>query len=211
VPAARCAILLALLARLGAFFNPKRLDQIELFLTAIIGVADTGSDVYSVSVNYQEGNIGLASALLATVLLSMSLQILIVVVNHRHQGKRRLMLEILFVITGVKPFVDTWRILSGTANVGAPLVSMQERTACEVVEIVCESVPTALIQMHDLLGAAKPSFATVFSIIMSCLSIATITTIMFFDYDTDPSNRLHTPMFYGAVPHSVARRLLVRV
>jgi hypothetical protein len=27
VPAARCACLLALVGRLGAFFNPKRLDQ----------------------------------------------------------------------------------------------------------------------------------------------------------------------------------------
>jgi hypothetical protein len=211
MPAARCAILLALLARLGTFFNPKRLDQIELCLTAVISVADMGSDVFSVSVNYHDGNIGLASALLATVLFSMSLQILIVLVNHRHHGKRRLMLEVLFVITGVKPFVDMWRILSGMANVGAPMDSKSERVGCEVVEIVCESVPTALIQIHNLLGVAKPSFATVFSIIMSCLSIATITTIMFFDYDTDPSNRLHTPMFYGAVPHSVARRLLVRV
>ena len=100
MPAARCAILLALLARLGAFFNPKRLDQIELCLTAIISFADMGSDVFSVSVNYHDGNIGLASALLATVLLSMSLQMIIVLINHRHHGKRRLMLEVLFVLTG---------------------------------------------------------------------------------------------------------------
>jgi hypothetical protein len=65
--------------------------------------------------------------------------------------------------------------------------------------------------MHDLLGAANLSFATVFSIVMSCLSIATITTGMFFDYDTDPASRVHSPMFYGAVPDSTMRKLLVRV
>jgi len=212
VPAARCTILLALLARLGAFFfNPKRLDQLELCVTAIISFADMGSDVFSISVNYHDGNIGLASALLATVLLSMSLQMIIVLINHRHHGKRRLMLEVLFVLTGMKPFVDTWRILSDTASVGAPMTSKAERKGCEVVEIVCESVPTALIQMHNLLGAAKLSFATVFSIIMSCLSIATITTIMFFGFDTDPANRLVSPMFYGAVPDSAIRKLLVKV
>jgi hypothetical protein len=173
VPAARCACLLALVCRLGAFFNPKRLDQIELCVAAIISFADMGSDVFSVSVNYRAGNIGLASALLATVLLSMSVQILIVVINHRHHGKRRLMLEILFVLTGVKPFVDTMRILNGKVNVGAPMGIMNERVGCEVTEIVCESVPSALIQMHDLLGSTKLSFATVFSIVMSCLSIAT--------------------------------------
>ncbi len=121
------------------------------------------------------------------------------------------MLEILFVVTGVKPFVDMWRILTGKVNVGAPFDSNQERVACEIAEIVCESVPTALIQMHDLPGAAKISFATVFSIVMSCLSIATITTGMLFDYDTDASRRSQTPMFYGAVPNSTIRKLLVRV
>ena len=211
MPAARGAYLLPLFARLGAFVNPKRLNQIELCVTAIISFADMGSDVFSVSVNYRDGNIGLASALLATVLLSMSFQILFVVVAHRHHGKRRLMLEILFVITGVKPFVDTWRILNGTANVGAPMDSKRERFACEVAEIVLESAPTALIQMHDLLGTTKLRIATVFSIVMSCLAIATITTIMFFGFDTDPENCLVSPMFYGAVPDSAIRKLLVKV
>jgi hypothetical protein len=210
MPAARGCLLL-LLARLGAFFNPKRLNQIELCVTAIISFADMGSDAFSVSVNYRDGNIGFASGLLAAVLLSMAFQILIVVLAHRHHGKRRLMLEILFVITGVKPFVDVWRILNGTANVGATMSYKHERVGCEVAEIVCESVPTALIRMHDLLGATKQSLATVFSIVMSCLSIATITTTMYLEKDTDPANRLHTPMFYGAVPDSTMRKLIVKV
>ena len=152
MPAARGAYLLPLLARLGAFFSPKRLIQIELCVTAIISFADMGSDVFSVSVNYRDGKTGLASALLALVVLSMSFQILVVVVVHRHHGKRRLMLEVFFVITGIKPFVDTWRILNGKANVGAPMDTPTERVGCKTVEIVVESMPTALIQMDDLLG-----------------------------------------------------------
>jgi hypothetical protein len=34
---------------------------------------------------------------------------------------------------------------------------------------------------------------------------------MFFDNDTDPAKRMHSPMFYGAVPDSTMRKLLVRV
>jgi D-alanyl-D-alanine carboxypeptidase len=71
VPAARCACLLALVGRLGAFFNPKRLDQIRLYLTAGVSVADVGSDVFSISVNYRAGNTGLASALLASDSVAM--------------------------------------------------------------------------------------------------------------------------------------------
>ena len=121
---------------------------------------------------------------------------------HRHRGKRALIFEVLFVLTGVKPFVDTWHILTGKVNVGAPLDSNQERIGCEMVKLVCESVPTALIQMHDLLGALKLSFATLFSIVMSCPSNAT-----FFDVDRDASRHSHTPMFYGAVPNSTIRKL----
>jgi hypothetical protein len=69
VPAARCAFLLALVGRLGAFFTPKRLDQLRLYLTAGVSVADVGSDVFSISVNYRAGNTGLASALLARLAL----------------------------------------------------------------------------------------------------------------------------------------------
>jgi hypothetical protein len=85
VPAARCARLLALVGRLGAFFNPKRRDQIRLSLTAGVSVADVGSDIFSISVSYLAGNTGLASALLATVLLSMSVQI---VVADTHRRRR---------------------------------------------------------------------------------------------------------------------------
>ncbi len=166
VPAARCACL-ALVGRLGAFFNPKRRDQIRLYLTAGVSVAEVGSDGFSISVDYLAGNNGLASALLATVLLSMSFQILIVVIVHRHHGKRRLMLETLFVITGVKPFVHTWRVLTGKVNVGAPVEKKSERAGCKTVEIVVANVPTALIQMRDLLGATELSGATIFSIVMS--------------------------------------------
>jgi hypothetical protein len=45
MPAARCPSLFALLSRLGAFFNPKLVNQIRLFLTAIISFADMGYDV----------------------------------------------------------------------------------------------------------------------------------------------------------------------
>jgi len=53
----------------------------------------------------------------------------------------------------------------------------------------------------------KLSFATLFSIVMSCPSNATITTSMFFDLDRDASRHSHTPMFYGAVPNSTIRKL----
>jgi hypothetical protein len=66
----------------------------------------------------------------------MSVQVLLVVGVHRHRGKRAVIFEVLFVMTGVKPFVDTWRILNCTVNVGAQFDSNQERIGCEMVDRV---------------------------------------------------------------------------
>ena len=77
--------------------------------------------------------------------------------------------------------------------------------------MVCESVPGAILLTYAFLETPEATFATLFSIVSSCVSIAVISTGTFFSYDTDPAARLHSPMFYGAVPDSTARHLLVRV
>ena len=80
-----------------------------------------------------------------------------------------------------------------------------------MVEVVCESVPGALLLTYAFLEAPEATFSTLFSICASCISIAITSTGIFFSYDTDPAQRLHSPTFYGAVPDSTARHLLVRV
>jgi hypothetical protein len=83
----------------------------RLGLTATVSVVDVGSDVYSVSIYYRAGRTGLASGLLATVLLSMLFQTVIVCVVHRHHGKLVLAMEIIFIVSGVKPLIDVWRMV----------------------------------------------------------------------------------------------------
>ncbi len=77
--------------------------------------------------------------------------------------------------------------------------------------MVCESVPGAILLTYAFLEAPEATFATLFSICSSCASIAVISTGIFFSHDTDSEKRLHSPLFYGAVPDSTARQLLVRV
>jgi hypothetical protein len=236
-PFVRCcqvpACLLALLAIWSRLFSSKNRRAMRLALTATVSVVDVGSDLYSVSIYYRAGRTGLASGLLSTVLLSMLFQMMIVCVVHRHHGKLVLTVEILLVLSGMKPFIDVWRMVHGHVNVGAPMDVQAERTACkvtgsalrrvrcpvrmdaapacQVTEVVCESVPGAILLAYAFLEAPEATFATVFSMCTSCASIAVISTGIFFSFDTDPERRLHSPMFYGAVPDSTARKLLVRV
>ena len=113
----------------------------RLALTASVSVVDVGSDVYSVSIYYRAGRTGLASGLLSTVLLSMLFQTVVVCVVHRHHGKLVLTVEILLVLSGLKPFVDVWRMVHGHVNVGAPFDVHSERNACKVGAHVTASLP----------------------------------------------------------------------
>jgi hypothetical protein len=129
MPAARCHRLLAFLS---AVLTPERREQAMLYLTACMSFADVGSDVFSMSISYRDGRTRAASGLLALVAFSMSCQIAVVYFVHRHHGKRVLMLEILFVLLGVKPFIDVWRIIHRKVNIGALLDHKNERTFCKV-------------------------------------------------------------------------------
>ena len=130
MPAARCHRLLAFLS---AVFTPERREQAILYLTACMSFADVGSDVFSMSISYRDGRTRVASGLLALVVFSMSCQIAVVYFVHRHHGKRVLMLEVLFVLLGVKPFIDVWRIIHRKVNIGALLDHKNERTYCKVL------------------------------------------------------------------------------
>jgi hypothetical protein len=114
----------------------------RLALTGTVSVVDVGSDIYSVSTYYRNGNTGLASGLLSTVLLSMAFQTAIVCVVHRHHGKLALTVEILFVVSGLKPLIDVWRMVRGHVNSGAPVDVHAERTGCKVTHARCDGVPS---------------------------------------------------------------------
>ena len=135
------ACILALLALLSKLFSPKNRRAMRLALTGTVSVVDVGSDIYSVSIYYRAGRTGLASGLLSTVLLSMLFQTVIVSVVRRHHGKLVLAGEILLVLSGLKPFIDVWRMIHGHVNVGAPMDVHSERYACKVGAYVTASLP----------------------------------------------------------------------
>ncbi len=136
--------LLALLALWSRLFSPKNRRAMRLAMTATVSMVDVGSDVYSVSIHYSAGRTGLASGLLSTVLLSMLFQTVIVCVVHRHHGKLVLTVETLLVLSGLKPFIDVWRMVHGHVNVGAPMDVHDERNGCKVGAHVTASLPCRL-------------------------------------------------------------------
>jgi hypothetical protein len=157
------------------------------------------------------GMTDVASALLATVIFSTMLQIVLVIFVHRHRGFLPVLLEVLAVLSGFKPLVDTRRMLSGREVEGAPMHINNERTGCKMIEMVIEAVPSAVIVIRSTLASGVTSFVPLLSILISLLTIATTSTGIFFGFDLDPGSRLISPMFYGCVRDTALHQALTRV
>ncbi len=160
---------------------------------------------------YLAGVTDVASALLATVLFSMALQMWVTVYVHRHRGFRALTLEVLIALSGFKPLVDTHRMLSGHEIAGAQLSLNMERTGCKMVEVVIEAVPSVIIVIRQTLASGVTSVVPLVSILVSLLTIATTSTGIFFGFDMDPGSRMYSPMFYGCIRGKALQQATTRV
>ena len=147
-----------------------------VYSAAGLSLFDVGSDVFSISSYFSVGRTGIACALLSTILASYGLQAVIVWYVHRHRGNKALAREIGFVLCGFKPLVDTSRLLSGAQFLGASIDTKTERLVCEIIEIVCEAILAAVIQINDVLNGSEPGLATLLSISASCVVIAVMST-----------------------------------
>jgi hypothetical protein len=102
--------------------------------------------------------------------------------------------------------VDTTRLLGNVVSVGAPFSIAIERVGCEVIEMVCEAIPGATIQIVYVLGGSEPSLATILSIAASCIAIAVMSCGIFLHKDQDAQLRLQYPAFYGATRDALLPR-----
>ncbi len=166
----------AILTLLAYLSSPAFRAKAIVYSAAGLSLFDVGSDVFSISSYFSVGRTGIACALLSTILASYGLQAVIVWYVHRHRGNKALAREIAFVLCGFKPLVDTSRLLGGAQFVGAPVDTKTERLCCELIEMVCEAIPAAVIQINDVLQGSEPSLATLLSISASCIIIAVMST-----------------------------------
>ena len=179
---------------------------------AILGVLDVATDLYTIANFTMQGKHGFAKAVVAMVSVSMVSQLLIVCVQGKKRGLWHLTKEALIVVTGLKPAVDAFRIISGTkAHLNDAIEKIFEHTISKLVEVVAESIPSALVQIYAIIESSdKVNLeSSLVSIVISVTTISFVTTTMCFDFDLDPEKRVHTPDFYGYVPNTSGQRTIV--
>lgn len=94
----------------------------------------------------------------------------------------------------------------------SPPFSLSEFASTSYLRRVVESIPSSFVQIYAAISSGtQVSTATVFSIVVSIVTISVGMTSIAFDLDLDPEKRGHTPDFYGYVPNDSTLRVLVFV
>ena len=116
---------------------------------------------------------------------------------------------------GLKPFIDTWRAITGAERGKRkfnPVVSMGINRG---IEIAVESLPQTFFQMIRMVlsVASNDAISTMqyFTVISSFAAIGFILAIMDYEVDTSESLRRVEPKVYGWIPTPKSKRVLLFV
>ena len=140
----------------------------------------------------------------------MCLQLLLVFINGRKRGSWRLCQESAYVILGVKPGVDAYRIIvSGDERHEDDLINPStEMILAKAIEMVGETLPALLLQTYAFIESDRESMSPVVSIGVSVLSVAYCSAMISYDMDVRPFMRSCNPAFCGYIPSRNSSRAI---
>ena len=126
--------------------------------------------------------------------------------NHK-MGWKVLSMEILITMCMLKPAVDAGKVASGAEkDVNMTMNAEMEMTLSRGVEIVCESLPSGIMQVYAFLLAKEKSKAAAVSLVLSAMTTGFVGTVISWDLDTSPSKRKLSSEFYGYVKNDQKSR-----
>jgi hypothetical protein len=185
--------------------------KLRLAIGAGFSMADMFTDIYSIGTMLQSGHAMAAYGMIGLISASLAVQLLMVILQTKHRGRRVVAWEIFLVLSLAKPGADAIRVASGAEHAeGAPIDPFTEMMAGKVLEIAFEAGPGAALQAAIVLSGGW-SASVVLSVGISCVATGFSTSMMAFDLDTRPANRKGVCEFYGYIPDRASKRLLIFV
>lgn len=109
---------------------------------------------------------------------------------------------------------DAYRVASGLEHEkDTEFDPLLEMTISKCIEIFAESIPAVMIQFGSILQSLSAgddiSYVALVSVVLSTFTTGFVSATISYDFDTDPSHRAEKPDFYGYVPESASRRVLL--
>jgi hypothetical protein len=156
---------------------------------------------------------GYFKASLASLALSVGIQMLTVYAQNRKLGMKRVLREWFPILFGYKPAVDAYRVATGAKHeVGATIDPMTEMTAMKCTEMFAEAIPGVIIQLMAIATSDnKVGTSAWLSVAVSAITTGFASATISYDWDTDPVKREQVPDFYGYTPAKASKRTVVFV
>jgi hypothetical protein len=187
--------------------------KMRVTVGAVTSMTDLLTDVYVTNMFWRDKKYGYFRASLASLAVSIGIQILFVWAQNRKLGMKRWIWEGIPILLGYKPAVDAYRVASGAKQeVGAAVDPMNEMTIMKVCEMFAEAIPGVIIQLMAIATSDKKVGTTAWlSVAVSAITTGFASATISYDWDTDPARREVAPDFYGYIPAKASKRTVVFV
>jgi len=173
----------------------------RLYFGALLSTGDMITDVVMIARYFAAGRSGFAWFCVGLIATSMAMQLLTVFFQH-HKKPKGMKLDMLLVVTCLKPAADAYKTASGQEGEEHHVMSPRvELVVFRVLETVCESIPGCILQLLAILEAeSAPGATELLSVTLSIMATAFAGSVISYDFDCDPDKRMADPLFYGYVP-----------
>jgi hypothetical protein len=169
------------------------------------------TDVYVTYMFWSDKKYGYFKASLASLMVSIGIQMLLVWGQNRKLGVLRVLREWFPILIGFKPAVDAYRVAKGEKQeAGRAIDALAEMTYMKGIEMFAEAIPGVIIQLMAIATSDKDvADAAWVSLSVSALTTGYASATISYDFDTDPVKREQVPDFYGYVPSNPTKRSIV--
>ncbi|GMI41984.1 hypothetical protein TrCOL_g13771 [Triparma columacea] len=122
--------------------------KMRVTVGAVTSMTDLLTDVYVTYMFRSDRKYGYFKASLASLAVSIGIQILFVWAQNKKLGMKRVLRELIPILIGFKPAVDAYRVATGAKQkVGTAMDPMLEMTLMKVIEMFAEAIPGVIIQL----------------------------------------------------------------
>jgi hypothetical protein len=182
-------------------------------LGAVTSIFDLLTDVYVTYMFWSDKKYGYFKASLASLVVSIGIQMLFVWAQNKKLGMLRVLREWLPIFIGFKPAVDAYRVAKGgRPEAGQALDALTELSIMKGIEMFAEAIPGVIIQLMAIAtNVGEVADATLVSLSVSALTTGYASATISYDWDTDPVKREQVPDFYGYVPANPTKRSIIFV
>ncbi|GMI31458.1 hypothetical protein TrCOL_g854 [Triparma columacea] len=180
---------------------------------AATSMVDLLTDVYVTNMFWRDKKYGYFKASLASLLLSIGIQMFAVWAGYRKLGMTRVLREWIPILLGYKPAVDAYRVVTGAKQeVGTAADAVFEMTITKGTEMFAEAIPGVIIQLMAIATSGKDVGTSAWlSVAVSAITTGFASATISYDWDTDPAKREVAPDFYGYIPAKASKRAVVFV